>query len=462
MKQKSKTISTNLSPESQNTEFKLSWHDDYLKWVCGFANAQGGRIFLGRDDSGSVVGLPNVKKLSEDLPNKIRDQLGLMPHINLHQEGGKSFLEIIVEPSSVPISLRGSYYWRSGSTKQELKGHALTDFLLKKMGVTWDRVVEGKATMDDIDDSAIDIFRKDAAKAGRLPDLSDLKPREVLQKLRLLTRDGLTRAALVLFGKDPGEFYPNLFVKIGRFGISEADLRFQEVCEGNLIRMLRDVMEQLEKKFLTKPIRFEGIHRIEEMEYPVAALREMLLNAMVHRNYLGSMTQMKVYDNRLTLWNAGVLPEELTIEQLFQVHESIPRNPLLAEVCYKAGYIDSWGRGVEKISDACKDAHLPPPKFIERSGGLLVELTSKPTSTTQKTTQILPGNYPETAQRILHVLANSPDASRLRLAQALGDITENGVKYQLAKMKREGIIRRIGPDKGGHWEIINRGAGAEY
>jgi len=83
---------------------------------------------------------------------------------------------------------------------------------------------------------------------------------------------------------------------------------------------------------------------------------------------------MKVYDNRLTLWNAGKLPDELTIEQLFQVHESIPRNPLLAEVCYKAGYIDSWDRGVEKISDACQAAKLPAPQFIERSGGMVVEL----------------------------------------------------------------------------------------
>ncbi len=98
----------------------------------------------------------------------------------------------------------------------------------------------------------------------------------------------------MLFGKDPGEFYPNLFVKIGRFGASDVELRFQEVCEGNLIRMLRDVMEQLEKKFLVKPVRFEGIQRIKKLEYPVAALREMLLNALVHRNYLGSMIQMKV------------------------------------------------------------------------------------------------------------------------------------------------------------------------
>src|SRR5690554_5890999 len=239
-----------MTKESQNIEWKQSWHDDYIKWICGFANAQGGRIFIGKDDSGNVTGLAKAKKLLEDLPNKIRDQLGLMPHINLLEEDGKAYLEIIVEASTVPISLRGSYYWRSGSVKQELKGLALTDFLLKKMGMTWDRAIEEQATLDDIDEAAIEQFKKDAAQAGRLPDLSGLSAKEVLKKLRMLTRKGLTRAAVVMFGKDPGEFYPNLFVKIGRFGTSDVDLRFQEVCEGNLIQMLRDVMEQLEKKFL--------------------------------------------------------------------------------------------------------------------------------------------------------------------------------------------------------------------
>lgn len=191
---------------------------------------------------------------------------------------------------TVPISLRGSYYWRSGSVKQELKGHALTEFLLKKMGRTWDRVVEEKATLDDIDDTTIEQFKKEAVTAGRLPDISGLSTKELLKKLHLLTEEGLTNAAIVFFGKDPSAFYPNLFVKIGRFGLNMVDMRFQEVCEGNLFQLLRSVMEQLERKFLIKPIRFEGLRRIEELEYPVPALREMLLNALVHRNYMGSMT----------------------------------------------------------------------------------------------------------------------------------------------------------------------------
>jgi len=451
-----------MTKESQNIEWKQSWSDDYLKWICGFANAQGGRIFIGKDDEGQVVGVNNAKKLLEDLPNKIRDQLGLMPHINLLQEDGKACLEIIVAPSTVPISLRGSYYWRSGSVKQELKGQALTDFLLKKLGMTWDRVIEEKASLDDIDDTTIGQFKEEAARAGRLPDISGLSTKDLLKKLRLLTKEGLTNAAVVLFGKDPGEFYPNLFVKIGRFGKSVVDMRFQEVCEGNLFQMLREVMEQLEKKFLIKPVRFEGLRRIEELEYPVSALREMLLNALVHRNYMGSMTQLKVMDDRLSLWNAGTLPVELSIDKLLQLHESHPRNPLIAEVCYRVGYIDSWGRGIKKITDACKEAGLPEPIIEERASGMAVELL-KPQAF-ESTVLLISGNgFGTMSERIrkefgsepakaFEIICQQPEVTAEQIAEKLGKSPRTVEKYT-AKLKKAGFIIRRGPKLGGYWEV---------
>ena len=436
--------------ESQNIEYKQSWHDDYLKWICGFANAQGGRIYIGKDDSGKIVGIPKAKKLLEDLPNKIRDQLGLMPEINLLEEDGKNFLEIVVEPSTVPISLRGSYYWRSGSVKQELKGHALTEFLLKKMGKTWDRLIEENATLDDIDEGTIDLFKRDAAVAGRLPDISQLSTEGLLKKLRLLTKEGLTNAALVLFGRDPGEFYPNLFVKIGRFGKTVVDMRFQEVCEGNLFQMLRDVMEQLEKKFLIRPIRFEGLRRIEELEYPVPALREMLLNALVHRNYMGSMTQLRVMDDRISLWNAGTLPVELTVDKLFQLHGSVPRNPLIAEVCYRVGYIDSWGRGIEKIADACKQAGLPEPLIVERTGGVAVELLKPQAS--EKLGNQLGNQLGNTKGRILAEMKSNPQITGVQLAQIL-NISTTAVEKNIRQLRADGFIERKGGTRG-HWEVL--------
>ena len=88
--------------ESQNIEYKESWRDEYLKWVCGFANAQGGTIYIGIDDAGNVVGVKDVNMLMEDIPNKIQSGLGIVSDVNKHTKDGKDYLEItgVVQPSS--------------------------------------------------------------------------------------------------------------------------------------------------------------------------------------------------------------------------------------------------------------------------------------------------------------------------------------------------------------------------
>lgn len=361
-------------PEQQNIEYKQSWHDDYLKWVCGFANAQGGIIFIGKDDNGNVVGVNNYKKLINDIPNKVRNAIGIMVEVNLHEKTGKYFIEIVTHSYSVPISLRGRYYYRSGSTKQELTGASLNEFLLKKSGKTWDDVVEPRASFDDIDEKTVSIFLKASENTGRLPENEGLALPELFEKLRLTENGLLKRAALVLFGIDPGKFYPNMFVKIGRFGKDDADIKFQETEEGNIILLLQAILNQLNHKFLIRPIEFDGMHRIEKGEYPVAAVREMLLNALVHRNYMGAPIQIRVYDDKISIWNEGFLPEGLTLDALKRSHSSIPRNPVIADVAFKGGYIDAWGRGTIKIFDTCKSAELPEPEMIERDGGFLLTI----------------------------------------------------------------------------------------
>ncbi len=361
-------------PEHQNIEYKQSWHDEYLKGIVGFANSQGGTIYIGKDDNGKVIDVPDYKKLMEDLPNKIRDILGIMVEVNLHEEKALHYLEIITAPYSVPISLRGVYYTRSGSTKQELKGNALVEFLLRKTGKTWDDVIEPSATINDIDTNIVDRYLKAATKSGRLPDMEQLSLSDLLEKLRLSEEGKIKRAAIVLFGKDPGRFYPSMAVKMGRFGVSDHDLKFQETAEGNLIQLLHEVPDILNKKFFTKAVNFEGLLRIEKGEYPVAALREILLNALVHRDYMGSTIQIRMYDSRFSCWNEGLLPQGLSPESLKRQHPSHPRNPLIADLCFKGGYIDAWGRGTLKIVQSCKEAGLPEPEIIEQDGGILVTL----------------------------------------------------------------------------------------
>ena len=141
---------SNHTKEHQNIEWKASWREEYFKWICGFANAQGGTLFIGIDDKGKAKHLENAKKLLDDIPNQVRDLLGLMVDVNLHTKNEDDYLEIVVEPYPFPISLRGKYYYRSGSTLQELKGAALAKFLLQRQGKKWDGVPVPNVTVEGL------------------------------------------------------------------------------------------------------------------------------------------------------------------------------------------------------------------------------------------------------------------------------------------------------------------------
>lgn len=359
-------------PEHQNIEYKQNWRDEYLKWICGFANANGGTIFIGKDDNGSVVGLDEAKKLLEEIPNKVRDVLGIMVDVNLHTTKQGDYLEIVVEPYPNAISYKGQYHYRSGSTKQELKGNSLNEFLLKKSGKTWDDVIEPRATFDDIDENTFSAFLKMSEEKGRLPDVVGLTIQQIFEKLLLTENGQLKRGALVLFGKNPERFYPNSFVKIGRW--EGNNILFHDVEEGNLFTLLRNVTNKLNNDYLKQKIHFEGLYRIETGEYPREAMREMLLNALVHRSYMGAPIQIRVYDDKINIWNDGGLPTGISLESLKRPHSSNPRNPIIAGVCFKGGLIDAWGSGTVKIIETCLQAGLPEPELIEQDGGFFVTL----------------------------------------------------------------------------------------
>ncbi len=156
--------------ENQHIEWKSSWRDEYLRWICGFANAGGGTLVIGKNDRGEVLGVPNAAKLLEDIPNKVRDILGMVVAVNLRHEKGKDLLQIVVEPYPSPISYKGEYHVRSGSTKQQLKGAALDKFLLQRYGRRWDGVPVPGLRAEDCSPAAFRLFRSKAAKSGRISE----------------------------------------------------------------------------------------------------------------------------------------------------------------------------------------------------------------------------------------------------------------------------------------------------
>ena len=360
-------------PESQNIEYKTIWKDEYLKWICGFANAQGGTIFIGKDDNGNVVGVNNAKKLLEDLPNKITTILGIVAEVNLHETEQGDYIEIVVEPQPNPVSCKGEYHYRSGSTKQELKGAALDKFLLGKQGKHWDGVPVPHVTVTDLKQETFDFFRKKGVKSNRLSEdvLTDSNEL-LLNNLKLTDGDYLKRAALLLFHPDPEKFVTNAYVKIGFFE-SDSDLRFQDEVHGNLFEQVEKTMELLFTKYIKAMISYDDIYRIETFEYPKEAIREALLNAIAHKDYTSATPiQISVYKDKIMIWNYGELPENWTIDTLQKKHSSIPHNPDISNAFFRIGYIEAWGRGIRKMNEQCAAAGLPQPLYYYESSGFWV------------------------------------------------------------------------------------------
>jgi ATP-dependent DNA helicase RecG len=215
-------------------------------------------------------------------------------------------------------------------------------------------------------------FYEQSVNIGRTPSYSG-DALTLLKKLYLAKdHDSLTNAGILLFGKDPLKYFVTATFKIGRFGKSSSDLITQDVIEGNILEMADRILDILRTKYLKSLISYQGLKRIETLEYPEAALREAILNAIVHKDYANTYNYLRIYDDRLVIWNPGKLPFELTIERLKTDHSSVQRNPHIAGIFFKAGYIEAWGRGISKIIEACQAAGLPEPIFEEYQEGLRV------------------------------------------------------------------------------------------
>ena len=350
--------------ESQNIEYKESWRDEYLKWLCGFANAQGGTIYIGIDDAGNVVGVKDVKKLMEDIPNKIQTVLGIVSDVNQKTKDGKDYIEIRVEPSSYPVNYHGEYHYRSGATKQQLKGFALTEFIRNKTGFLWDAVPVDNIGIEDLDQDSIEIFKREALRKQRMEkeDL-DIPNDELMDHLDLLVDGKLKRAAVMLFYRKPGRIITGSYVKIGKFG-EGSDLQYQDTVEGSLFSIADKVIDLIYTKYLKAKITYEHDVRVETYPFPREGVREAIYNALGHNNYAASIPiQIRIEDDAMYISNNCILPKNWTVDTLMKPHKSEPFNPSIAHVFYRAGYIESWGRGIQKICEACQELGTPDPEY---------------------------------------------------------------------------------------------------
>lgn len=276
----------------------------------------------------------------------------------------------------------------------------------------------------------------------------------------------MKRAAVLLFHPGPERFFTGASIKIGYFD-SETDLRYHDEVCGDLFTQVSKTMDLLMTKYLKALISYEGIQRVETYPVPEGTLREAVLNAVVHRDYaVAAQIQIRVYADRLKIWNPGGLPENWSLERFLGQHPSQPSNPDIANAFFRAGEVESWGRGIQRIFEACLEADTPEPTiqvepyiwfefmfseaYADGMKGHFSDIGSTAV-TGDRTSESLRRT---TQEKMLALLREHPEFTRKELADCIG-ITADSVKYHLANLKKAGRVRHVGPTKKGRWEVMD-------
>lgn len=359
------------SGESEAVEFKEKFDKEALETVCAFANTGGGVIFLGVDDRGKIKGITLGKNTINEWLNQIKQSFSasLVTSIQTETIDGKTVVSIEIQENSVkPVNFKGRYFKRTGNSNRQMSSEEISQFYLASIGKSWDAFPEEEASLEELDLEKVKLFTK-LANENRGRKLSQAEdPLEILRKLRLIIDSKPTKAAILLFGKDPQRFHLQAKIKAGRFKTETTIIDSRDIA-GNIIGQVEEAMEFIEKNIKVE-FKITGRPRRKEIwEYPLDALREAIINAVCHRDYADSAeTQIRIYDDHILIWNPGKLPQDLTVEMLKKVHQSRPRNKLIASIFYDIGFIEQWGSGTLRIIDEFQKSGLPQPEFEEKAG----------------------------------------------------------------------------------------------
>ncbi len=355
--------------ESDIIEFKESLDKEAFQTISAFSNTKGGKLLIGICDDRRVKGITLGKETLTEWVNRIAQETHIHPQIEEFLYQNKTVVVMdILESQLKPIQSHGKYFKRVGKSTRQMTDEDLTRVVLGKCGMTWDEGIEPRVSFGDLDLEQFHRFRSLCNHKGRrmIPDEED--DLIVLEKLGLLQDGKLFRATFLMFGRTPQRLYPQSRVKIGRFR-SETLIVDDREINGSLFQQVENTMMYF-KEHLQTEFGFENqASRKVTWEYPLEALREAIVNAICHRDYLDNGDiQVRWYDENLTFLNPGNLPESLHIEELKRRHRSMPRNRKIAEIFFYAGLIEKWGSGTLKIIRECQDANIPDPEFEEKQG----------------------------------------------------------------------------------------------
>lgn len=329
-----------------------------------------------------------------------------------------------------------------------------------KAGVRWEDATVDDITVDDLDDESFKIFRREALRKKRMTEAELSVPNaELLQKLHLMVGGKLKRSAVLLFYHDPGIIQNGSFVKVGKFDGKDRVVYHNDL-EESLIVTASKVIDLIYQMYLKAKIDYEHDVRVEEYPFAREAIREAVYNAIAHNCYMyGVPIQIRVMEDAIIISNSCILPEGWTLDTLMKPHDSKPYNPDIANVFYRAGFIENWGQGIQKICDGCKEigAELPVYELIGTTlrvhfRALESALIDEPKAPKHQNIEKDGALEDAMVLRVIEMLKEQPDISQDVLGKRLG-ISRRVVQKYIKELKEIGKIERKGGKRYGYWEV---------
>lgn len=440
-----------MPPEGETVERKQSLGEwkEIVETCAAFATARGGTVYVGIDPSGKRVGVQIGKGTIEDLANKIKMNTDPPQFPSVAFDGPKrsSVITIEVEESPIkPVWAFGRPIKRVGRTNQRLSRDEAHRLMEISTGRTWDSLPCSGLTLKDVSRSYV----RDFLRRAELPRAS---AETILKNLQLLSDKGVPcNAAALLFAPEPQRFFVEAHTKCARFlGTTAVDFLDEATFEGNVFEQFDNAVKFVRRN-TRQAIRITGDPQHERVpEYPEEAVREAIVNALCHRDYTTVGTvQVRIYDDELEVWNPGKLPPGLSIEDLYGKHESHPRNPKLARALHRAGLIEHWGTGTNRMIGACEGREVEL-EFLLRAGSFVARFKK-----TAEAAPAVPEEDLNPRQRKALEYVREHGEITNREYQKLTDLKRRQATDDLCAMVEQGFLVQMGAGRATRYALAGR------
>ena len=429
--------------EGYNLEFKESFSRRIAVDVCAFANANGGKILLGVTDGGEIIDIKITNRLKSQIHDIARN---LDPSINVSiYVVGNVLVVDITEGVDKPYSTTGKFYLRIGSNSQQLGRDEIRKFFQEEGLVFFDeRPNFDFDTEKDFDGYNFKAFLE---KAKISPVL---EKSQILKNLYLLKDGYLKNAGVFLFCHKIIKFFPQATITCvlyqGKTKYKILDRKeFDEDLNSNFENAIIYLQSKLNTEFIIK-----GGPREERLELPEEALREALLNAIAHRDYFvtGANILVEIFSDRLEITNPGGLVKGLTIKDLGK--RSLSRNNLLFGLLHRMELVEKIGSGIARMKNAMKEYALKGPEFdIDKNWFSIIFNRPQMKQIGEKFGE----GSEKSSEKILTLIKGNQYITAKEMSRIIG-ISPRAVEKHITRLKKKGLIKRIGPDKGGHWRVV--------